>query len=199
MNRRIQIISILSAALVAGCRPSGANTKLRRENAELRDQVALLQRERQGDQERITALESSTTRPVYTTQQTIERLFTAHGLSFGRLTATYKDSETQANDTGVVVYVVPTDQQGQPLKAAGAFSITVFDLSMPEKPLVGKREFPLVDAKARWYGQALLFNYVLKVPFQAQPQGPQLLVRVLFTDELTGRDITAETTVKVSR
>ena len=43
----------------------------------------------------------------------------------------------------------------------------------------------------------MLFNYVLKVPFQSKPQNPDLLIRVEFTDALTGRGITAEKKVSV--
>lgn len=193
-------MAALAACLAcgAGCLPSTANIKLRKENQDLRDQVAKLQRERQGDAERIQALLYATTRPAAIPQPQLDRLYTAHGLSFGSLTGGYKDNDQDAHDAGVVVYVVPTDQDAQTLKAAGGFVITLFDLSQDERPLVGKRSFSLNDAKRNWYGQALLFNYVLKVPFQSRPAGQKILVRVEFTDELTGRKIVAEKNVQVT-
>lgn len=199
MNLRTLTIASLSLALLAGCRPSSSNSKLRRENAQLRDEVAKLRLQEAGDEARIAALESSTTRPAYTSEQTLNRLYTAHGLSFGRLTGGYKLDDAQPADAGVAVYVVPTDQDAQPIKAAGTFLITVFDLSVPEKPLLAKREFNLEESKANWYGHAMLFNYVLKVPFQTPPKSDDLLVRTQFTDELTGRVITADKTVKIHR
>jgi hypothetical protein len=184
-------------AVGAGCLPSTANIKLRKENQELRDQVEKLQRQRKGDAERIQALLGSTSRPAAIPQPELDRLYTAHGLSFGSLTGGYKDNDAAAHDDGVAVYVVPTDQDTQTLKAAGSFVITLFDLSQPDKPLVGKRSFSLEQARQAWYGQAMLFNYVLKVPFESRPAGQQILVRVEFTDELTGRKIVAEKNVKV--
>lgn len=199
MTRTILGISLATClALAAGCLPSTANITLRKENQQLRDQVAKLQLERKGDAQRIAALEGSATRPVVASQAQLDRLYTAHGLSFGSLTGGYKTDDKATPDAGVVVHVVPTDQDGQKLKAAGRFVVTLFDLSQPDKPLVAKRAFPLEEAKADWYGQAMLFNYVLKVPFQSRPSGPQILVRVEFTDELTSRQIVAEKNVQVT-
>jgi hypothetical protein len=193
------IIGLAGCLVVsAGCLPSTANIKLRKENQDLRDQVEKLERERAADAARIAALEGSATRPVIASQTQLDRLYTVHGLSFGSLTGGYKDNDEATQDSGVVVHVVPTDQDMQKLKAAGQFSVTLFDLSQPDKPLVGKRSFSLDAAKANWYGQAMLFNYVLKVPFQTRPTGHEILVRVEFTDELTSRKLVAEKNVKVT-
>jgi hypothetical protein len=120
-------------------------------------------------------------------------------LSFGSLTGGYKQNEGDQQYSGVAVYVTPTDDDGQTLKAAGSFDITVFDLAVPEKPLVAHKTFSLEEAKAAWNGRAMLYGYVLKVPFTAQPQHPSLLVRVEFTDALTGRKIVGEKKVNLTR
>lgn len=186
------------AVLVAGCAPSKVNIQLRKDNQQLQQRVWDLERLRQGDQQRIAALERPTTVPSLSYEQ-LQKLYTAHGLSFGALTGGYKENERDERFTGVSVYVVPTDEEGQTLKAAGSFNISVFDLAEPEKPLVAQKAFTLEEAKAAWNGRAMLFHYVLRVPFAAQPKHSELLVRAEFTDELTGRKIVGERKVNLAR
>lgn len=184
---------------LCGCLgPSKANIELRKENQQLQQRVWDLERARQGDQQRIAAIEQPSTRPTLPYSE-LQTLYTAHGLSFGALTGGYKQSERDEHYAGVVAYVVPTDDEGQVLKAAGRFDISVFDLAVPEKPLVAHRTFSLEEAKAAWNGRALLYNYVLRVPFATPPQHNDLLVRVDFTDELTGRKIVSERKVNLAR
>ncbi len=195
---RFAILSLVCLLVgVSGCAPSRANVLLRKENQQLKNKVAQLEKERSADFARIQALEGPATKPVIP-QSRLERLFTAHGLSFGKLTGGYKDDDRSTDDTGVVVHVVPTDQEDQPLKSAGSFLISLFDLSTPDHALIGKRAFTLEEAKKSWYGQALLFNYVLKVPFQSRPATRDVLVHVEYTDDLTGRLITADRKVTVN-
>jgi hypothetical protein len=183
-------LSVLAAG--AGCTgPSKGNIDLRKQNQQLQTEIDQLKRQRQGDLDRIRGLEQSTA--VKTLPQVqLDRLYTAHGLSFGKLTGGYRNDPASLTDDGITVHVVPTDQEGETLKAAGSFDISVFDLAIPEHPLVARRHVSLDEARKNWYGQALLFNYVLKVPFEKRPEHGELLVRVEFADALTGRKITAE-------
>ncbi len=202
MNRHEQLLSAVAAVIcvsLCGCfGPSKANTDLRKENQELQQRVWNLERARQGDLQRIAAIELPSTRPTLPYSE-MQKLYTAHGLTFGSLTGGYKQNERDERYAGVVVYVVPTDDEGQILKAAGRFDISVFDLAVPEKPLVARRAFSLDEAKAAWNGRALLYNYVLQVPFATPPQHNDLLVRVEFTDELTGRKIISERKATLAR
>src|SRR5947208_177685 len=103
-------------AMVTGCKgPSSANIELRKQNQELRSQVAELERLHAGEAAQIKSLESkATTVPVLPEEQ-LAKLFTVHGIQLGRLTG--------ADEKGLKVYVTPTDEDGQPLKAAGSFVV----------------------------------------------------------------------------
>lgn len=202
MNRHDQLLTAVATIVcvtLCGCLgPSKANIELRKENQELQQRVWDLERARQGDMQRIAAIEQPSTRPTLPYAE-LQKLYTAHGLMFGMLTGGYRQNERDEKYAGVSVYVVPTDDEGQIIKAAGRFDVSVFDLAVADKPLVGHWAYSLEEAKATWNGRAMLYNYVLKVPFSAQPQHPDLLVRVEFTDELTGRKIVGEKKVTLNR
>ena len=188
---------LVSSGMLGGCKPSRANTALRKENALLREDLVKGQKQRDADLSRLRELETGTTRPVVT-QEKLDRLFTAQGLRFGKLTGGYRNDPAGNVDDGIVVHVVPTDQEGQDLKAAGRFSVYVFDLDRPDQPLVVSRAFTLDESMKAWNGYAMLYNYVLKVPFAGAVTHSKLRVRVDFFDELSSRRLTAERDVTVA-
>jgi hypothetical protein len=95
--------------------------------------------------------------------------------------------------------VVPTDDDGQPLKAAGTFTVEAFDLSLPDDNLIGQWTFDLNATRQSWFGQSFLYAYVLTCPWQEHvPTHSQLTVRVTFHDELTGREFTQQKIVTIN-
>src|SRR4051812_2641484 len=108
--KRLLVLLVVALMPIACSSPNAANIRLRKENQELRSKVQECERARQGDQATIRSLEShATTIPALPSEQ-LAQLFTVHGLQFGKLTGEFEGK--------LKVYVVPTDQQGQPLKAA---------------------------------------------------------------------------------
>jgi hypothetical protein len=192
------LASIALPALLAGCgKPSAANIQLRKENQALRDKVAQLERLRQGDRATIAALEGrSTTRPA-ASWETIEGLFTVHGIKLGRLTGGDDSDPAHPGHEGVRVYLTPQDQHGDDLKAAGSIVVEIFDLAQTDRPLVGRWEFPAEEAAKHWYAAMLMYGYVVECPFDKPPAHPELTVKVSFTDALTGRTFTAQKVVTI--
>ena len=86
MNRHDQLLSAVIAVVCVsstGCLgPSKANIALRKENQELQQRIWSLERARQGDLQRIAAIEQPSTRPTLPYAE-MQKLYTAHGLSFG--------------------------------------------------------------------------------------------------------------------
>lgn len=187
-------VSVLASACA---KPNAANIQLRKENQTLRDRVEQLEREAAGAKATIASLESkSTTVPVLPNER-VEQLFTVHGLQFGRLTGEGDLDYEKPGNEGLKIYVVPTDEQGQPIKAAGAFTVDAFDLAQKGDNRIGHWEFPLSQAKQLWFGQAMLHSYVLPAPWQTKPTHPEITIRVKFEDALTGRTFTEQKVVKV--
>lgn len=179
-------LGVLAVLAAGGCgRPHAANIALRKENQALRDEVRQLRLMRQADIANRFMAVGETGSGV-----SLDRLFTAHGLRVGRLTGIYGQT--------LRVFVVPTDQTGDLLKAAGSFEIRAFDLDLGERALVAAWRFTDTEAAAAWNGQLLQYGYVLECPLPAPiPPDETLTVQIIFTDLLTGRRLETETVARV--
>jgi hypothetical protein len=202
MNRSLialAVFSCIAALASAGCggTPSAANTELRKQNQSLQDQVATLQRQHDADVAQIQAQQSGHAVPTLP-EDRLGELFTTHGIELKRLTGGASLEGGTTYDTGLLVAVVPTDEQGQPLKAAGSFEIDAFDLSSPQPLKVGHWTFTSEQARQAWLGMAFQYNYVLRCPWQQPPTHANLTLKVTFTDALTGRQFTSQTQVTVT-
>lgn len=176
---------VIAAASLAGCTtPWQANIDLRKENQDLRDELA---------QARAASAASRgthvvTTRPGVPGAVDLDGLFTVSSLSFGRL--------TMAEGQALRVFVTPVDAAGDDLKTLGSFDVLAYDLSKGSQALVGQWTFTAEQARASWNGKGLLYAYVLECPLKARPEGT-LSLRVTFRDVLTGRQIVGETQAKL--
>jgi hypothetical protein len=181
-----------TVAFTACSSPNKANIDLRKQNQQLQGEVDSLKRQHEADVATIRALEAKSPDVASLPQERINQLFTVNGLQFGKLTGADPDDPKKLK-----VYVVPTDGQGQQIKAAGSFVVEAFDLSGGDNARIGRWEFPLDQAAKNWYGQAMLYSYVLSCPWQSPPRHSDITIKVTFTDALTGRQFTAQKSIKV--
>jgi hypothetical protein len=181
-----------------GCSsPSGANIELRKQLQDRDDQIATLQNEHQADLADLRASTRPTTTALPPDQ--IARLFTTHDISIGGMSGGSDLDMNKGADQGLKIYVVPTDDQGQKLKAAGSFTVDAFDLSLPDDNRIGHWVFDLDATRKSWFGEAFLYTYVLACPWQQRiPTHSSLTVRVTFHDELTGREFVQQKIVAVT-
>jgi hypothetical protein len=199
MQRHSNLKSLWAFPLMAlvltstGCKgPNAANIQLRKQNQELRAKVDDLERRHAADAAQLRAMEqrSGTTVPSLG-QDRLDQLFTTHGIELGRLTGINERGELK-------VYAYPTDESGQPVKAAGSFVVEAFDLSRGDNARIGRWEFSLAQARQNWVGQALIHSYVLPLPWQQRPEHSPLTLKVTFTDALTGRVFDAQKAVPIT-
>lgn len=127
----------------------------------------------------------------------LAELFTTHGIQFGRLTGGAHLDPDKAGDQGIAVYVVPIDESGEKLKAAGTFDVQAFDLADTQHPLVGQWHFDLQQSRVAWNGWLLDYTYILTCRWQTPPTHPDLTLKVTFFDELTQTPFTAQRVVHV--
>jgi hypothetical protein len=194
-----RLLPFVVLASVVGCgRPDAANVELRKQNQELQERLTALERERAADRATIEALQQpaspGTTRPALSYAQ-LQNLVTVAGLKINRLTGPDPDDPKR----GLKVYVVPTDTDGEAIKAAGSFVVEATDPTRSPEPLLGRWVFSTADARTLWYGRAMLHEYVLPAPWPQPVQAGEARIKVTFTDALTGRSFgPVETRVKLN-
>jgi hypothetical protein len=185
--------------LLFGCggKPNAVNIQLRKENQSLQNDLAEANRQRQADHETLQGYERKNAILPAIPQERLDKLFTANDLALGRATGGHQ-SDGSSFDDGVYVYAVPTDEQGEPIKAAGSFKVELFDLKEPTHPLIGTWAFDVNQTRKLFYAHFSLYTYVLPCPWQTVPIHRDLTVHVTFDDELTGRELIAQREVKVN-
>lgn len=191
-RRRLAAVGgALCLALLGGCfgKPNQANIQLRKDKQGLQEQVEQLIKDRDAARARIAGLETRSTTAPTLPQDRLDCMFTAYGISVGRLTSIDEAGRLK-------VYVVPVDESGDPVKATGRYVIEAFDLALPTEQRVGRWEFSAAQAKANWY-ERFLHSFVFTCPIQHPPAHPQITVKVSFDDELTGRVFSEQRVVSV--
>jgi hypothetical protein len=179
----------VALSFLAGCgKPNAANIVVRKENQQLQSKIDDLSRQHDADSAKIKSLEESKGTLPTLPNDRLQKLFTTHGLQFGKLTG--------VEGNKLRVFVVPTDDQGQAIKAAGTFTVELFDLAQIENNLVGKWMFDADQTRNAWQGTWPLYTYDLEATLDKAPAHDDLTVRVTFTDALTQRIFTAQKQIK---
>ena len=194
---KLAILLTSAAMLATGCgSPNSANIVVRKQNQDLQDKIDSLTRTHEADQAELKGLKDRIGTLPTLPDDRLARLFTTHGLSLGKLTGGADLDRDKPGDEGFKVYVTPTDDDGDTLKAAGSFVIEAFDLAskLPER---GKWTFDTEQARKCWNGSFLSHQYVLTCPWQSPIQHEELTVKVTFRDELTGREFHTQKVIKI--
>ena len=191
MTPRMLQFALLACCLPAlgGCflfkSPDKANIELRKKNQELETRVAELERKSAGDAAMIDSLQNRAGSLPTLPRERLAKLFTTHDITLGKLTGGADLDAAKPGQEGLKVYVTPLDETGDPIKAAGLFTVEAFDLSRDQKPKIGTWTFDAEATRQAWSSVLNRYNYVLTLPWQTPPTGDSLHLEVTFTDELT--------------
>jgi outer membrane murein-binding lipoprotein Lpp len=182
---------------LAGCfpKPNKANIALRREIQSLQDKVSDLESRDKAAKAQVAALEANRSVPTLPNEK-LQRLYTASGFKFKNLTLGQDLDPGKPGDEGFKIAVAPIDQFGDEFKSAGSIKVELFDLSLPDTRL-GSWSLDTPDAQKRWLSTPVIDGYVLSFPWQTTPVSSKLLVKVTFTEELTGRVFDGQTDLKI--
>ena len=182
---------------LAGCGgPNRANVELRRELQQQEETIAQLQRDREADRATIRALQSERGTLPTLPQDRLDELFTVADITLGRLTGGADTDLDQPGDEGIRIYIRPTDRIGDPIKAAGHVQVELFELE-GDPQRIGIWSAGPDELRRNWISFGLVQDFVLTFPWQTVPTREQLVVRVVFTDLLTGRQFEKQQPVTV--
>jgi hypothetical protein len=200
--RRSACPALAAAALLlpfAGCgKPNRANIILRKESQDLRSEITRLQQRQKADEATIAGLTNRVGSLPTLPPDRLARLFTVHSIRLGRMTGGADLDASKPGQDGLKAYVELLDQHGDEIKSAGSFVVEAFELAGPEPRRLGRWEFPVEKAQDHWHNFLTRYEYVLPLPWQeATPAASDVTVRLTFTDELTGRQFTEQSVVKV--
>ncbi len=183
---------------VAGCGgPNKGNIDLRKTIQQRDDVIAQKDRELIGLRAELRARERGATTLPTLPQDRLDRLFTVTGVNLTRLTLGVDLDPAKAGDEGFKVAFVPVDQTGQEFKSSGSAVVELFDLAAPQ-PRIGRWEIPTSELMPRYYTNLLLSCYIVEETWQTPPANGKLLVKVTFTEELTGRSFEGQREMDVA-
>lgn len=166
-------------------KPNKANIELRKQNQELQTRVKDLEMQHEGDVSRIHGFEQKAGTLPTLPEERLAKLFTTHDLKLGKLTGGADLDPAKPGQEGLKVHATPIDQAGDPLKAAGSFTVEAVDVSGTQPAVVGKWTFDAAASSQAWTSVLNRYEYVLTCPWQSPPAGSSLHLSVTFIDELT--------------
>lgn len=190
---------LAGALLLSGCgSPNAANITLRKEKQDLQDRIASLEQQLQVTQAELAGLKQNPHAPSTLAADRLKRMYTVHDVQLGRFTGGADLDPQRPGDEALKIYLTPRDEAGDPLKATGQVVVEVFNLAASSDLVLGRWEYSSQDLKEAWRGLGPLQAFVLTAPWQTIPEQRQLTVRVIYTDELTGRRYTVTKDVEIT-
>jgi hypothetical protein len=182
----------LSAALLGGCRTSKAdlpvwqsNKRLLQKNNELEVKIKTLETENKQLKQQADTL-ANLDKDVR-----IENLYHIQSIYINTPTGIYTKEKDQK--PRLIIYFSPLDDAGDSIKASGSLEVELWNIGgKQQEALVHKWEIAPNKLKKDW-GSALMgsfYRITLDLP-ENMPESGDFLIRVSFTDYLSGKVLTA--------
>jgi hypothetical protein len=159
--------------------------RLERENDQLRQQLA------RHDKQVETLQELGDKR--------MEHLFYVDHISLGRYTGGW-DLDGDGDQDGVKVFLIPYDQYGSVIKAAGDVTVQLYDLGAEaEDNLIGEYNWPVEKMAETWASGFMSSHFTLDCPWPDAdtPENNVITVRLVFLEYLTGKTFNAQKTCEI--
>ena len=119
----------------------------------------------------------------------VDQLYDLKKIEITRLTNLY-DKNKDGKKEKLIVYLTPTDAEGDAIKASGAVDVQLWDLSKKgSSAMLGQWRIEPDKLKKLWFATMLTTNYRLTFDVAdiiSDTRSP-LTVKIIFTDYLTGR------------
>lgn len=206
MGFRIARMCIVgAAALAAGCASRGQldilESRLRQQDdsiTQLQNQLSTTQGQLQAARRESSELRTQladNTRNARVEQ--VSALGTVEGIELNRYLTGGLDRDGKPGDEIFSAVVVPTDSQGNLVKAPGSVAVTLFDLSKPEaQQRIGYWEYSAKDSDGLWHSGFLGSGYIIRQPWQQKPESANLLVHARLKT-IDGRQFDTSQTIHI--
>ena len=198
----LAVLLLCSFALVpfiVGCENAGkAKTPLieqidtlRQDKKQLTRQIEQLKSEKKGLQKQIKTLHG------LAEEVKLEDLYDVQRIKITKYTNLHDKDEDGKKET-LIVYVQPTDRNGDIVKAAGSVDIQLLDLNEEGPQVLGQWNVTPGQLKKLWFNALLKTNYRLAfdVADKVESFEEPLTVNVTFTDYLTGKVFKEQKVIK---
>jgi len=167
--------------------------QLTQENSKLQEQVEQINSENKELKDQVQILSGL---PENVKLENLNRL---KKIKIGRYTGFF-DKDDDGKKEKLIVYIQPTDEQGDSLKAVGAAEVLLWDLNKTSgDAMLGEWKVESEELKKLWF-ETLLSNYY-RLTFDAADIVESLeeapTVKVTFTDYLTGKVFNEQKVIKV--
>ena len=200
---RYTLYAILAGCLLTflpGCANAGSrialltekNNTLRQEKTELTYQIKQVKTENKQLTKQIEVLSG------LPADVKLENLYDLQRVKIHRYTNLY-DKDKDGKYETLIVYIQPTDEEGDVVKATGAVDVQLWDLNKKEnEALLGQWHIKPNELKKLWFATIITINYRLtfdiadKIDEFEEP----LTVKVTFTDYLAGKVFTEQKVIK---
>jgi cell division protein FtsB len=128
----------------------------------------------------------------------LENLNRLERIKIGRYTGFF-DKDDDGKKEKLIVYILPTDEQGDALKAVGTVEVQLWDLNKTNgQALLGQWKIGPDELKKLWFETLISIYYRLTFDVADIAESPEesLTVKVTFTDYLTGKVFNEQKAIK---
>ena len=191
--------TLLTLFLVAGCaNPNDKESlaikieQLTQENTQLQERVEQFNSENKELKGQIQVLSG------LSENVRLENLNQLEKIKIGRYTGFF-DKDDDGREEKLIVYIHPTDEQGNALKAAGTVEVQLWDLNKTNgQAMLGQWKVEPDELKKLWFETLVSIYFRLTFDVADVVESPEkpLTVKVTFTDYLTGKVFNEQKTIK---
>ena len=118
-----------------------------------------------------------------------ESLYNLQQIKIGRYTDFF-DKDNNGTKETLIVYIQPSDDQGDKIKASGTVEVELWDLNKPDgHAMLGQWKVEPEELKKSWYATLITINFRLTFDITdiVEDFDKPLTVKVRFTDYLSGK------------
>jgi len=157
--------------------------QLTQENTKLQEQVEQINSENKELKDQIQVLSGL---PENVKLENLNRL---KKIKIGRYTGFF-DKDNDGKKEKLIVYIQPTDEQGDTIKVTGSVDVQLWDLNKTNgQAMLGEWKVEANELKELWFATMVTINYRLTfdVTDIVESLEEPLTVKVTFTDYMTGK------------